>query len=541
MSSRSPLASTIEGVCEAPDAFDIDIPHALSTILDKPVLESSLETLHTELPKLAAERDILREASVIQNQAKHSARGSALINCLPVEILTSVFSILVSCDDICCTHGQNPGRGSTGLTFAHIISRVNRLWRRITTSTGSFWSHIDIELADEPWPGPGAYVNLKLERARNSPLELHILCSGTSNSTRTQAAALYHYFRSRETISLSLMAFIPDNIELVLRFWLNNSEASPLRELKLIRTSSYVVDTPLIPQLLDPPTQIHANLLQLQVLNLSGVYIIPWDQVRLGGLVDLALENLLQNACPTVEQLSRMLADSPNLVSLRLSDILVRPGGSEPGSRIAPARLRRLEYLALGRLDATFTRFLLALIRPGLGALCFNYSCHLPDSELGMNDLKSFCNRYQIATLSLSVPSYNAQRLALFLSSLEHLRTLNISNISYHQSIFDSTFPDAQRLHCPNLRGSRLFRCEITYRALQSLIEAHQLRWLKLDRCLISKKTDQNELGGWEFSSEYPESLVEWLKERIPELELITHSNLPYAYSRTLNWWLPSI
>lgn len=335
---------------KASNALDATLAYGPTSSSDTFSLKSSLDTVDANLPKLAVEDDKLPEVSATLNNARNYARNRTWISRLPVEILSPIFGVLVAWDDLHCNHKWGPHGSTRGPSFTQILSSVSRLWRQVMTSTSSFWSHIDVRIEspfDDCEAPTSTYADLRLERAQNTPLELHLCFLHFSSPNQKHIFNLSERFQSRTIASLNVMVTESTCIGGILQSWLKDSIQSPLRALRIMVARECVHATPFDPRLLAQPAQMYANLLQLQTFNLSGVHIIPWDQVQLGGLIDFTIENLPIQARLTLDQLHDTLAASPDLLSLRVSNA-VRSAESESRNLRTPVHLHKLKYLGLG-------------------------------------------------------------------------------------------------------------------------------------------------------------------------------------------------
>ena len=371
---------------------------------------------------------------------------AAVIDCLPPEILSSVFVTLVQASRYAASIGDTSYHG---INYALQVSSVCVRWRQVAIGTPILWSFLDI------FPSGGSlrnlkYLNMCQDRSAGAPLKVRIGKHGREcyqDTVDEQLSSLLSTYAVRSD-SLAICYRSQRFIKAVLSNMLIGKAISRVRTLALnanweddliLADSSLSQDT--LDELLEP---LHSLYLECVAFD--------WDTIRCRNLVDVQLIRLYGVASPSAPQLLSFLNANPTIRRLTMSSFDL----STYDSGLPQIQLPELQNLEL-QLGQEFTQWLFPLLTPGTREITLQIYSSLPKShrtQVVVNALCPFFQRSRIVTLHMlrgcCIPFSS---VAAYLPHLETLRAYtpvrgyDLSNIN----------PQTELL--PRLRTVELVQC----------------------------------------------------------------------------------
>ncbi|KAH7345741.1 hypothetical protein B0J17DRAFT_48705 [Rhizoctonia solani] len=456
-------------------------------------------------------------------QATRNIPVLAPINTLPVEILAYMFEILLSLHGRPCSVDEvNKHLGS--FSAPDPLLCICSHWRQVALASPTLWSHIDILL---PLPGSQkvlARAKTFLERAGQSPLDIHIidkpgrswrLCDQPDDEYSNldiylktglafgfpnegivlddpEALEFILSIPSRASVRSIELAMTSDNMPRlfgpVLRYFFAGCTTGTLTKLTS-RGGSFIrfIDPGASRSLrqspvnaLHPPTdKLDALWLSITTLHVSGGLgaCLSWSSNAFKGLTDLRLD--LANAIAE-SQLVNILKSSPKLRILKLH--LCITGVLPLNSPVKPVRLNDLEVLDVVGERLTRARFG-ALIRwIGLGKKPLRLSLWCP---LGSKSLQSFLRRSNVTELHVRIDEgedTNMSELETIVGLSPGLRILAVD--ACDNGFLSSTacygsgggFKSSTRIDSPHLQYCQSMQIE----KLHQMIKKHSIHTLTM-------------------------------------------------------------
>lgn len=560
--TRIQLSSAIQTFCDASSALNWDIARSISTYPDRSNLEIYLEELDAELSRLSADTKSLDEECAKLSAARNSSEQVVLISKLPVDVLSRIFAILAGWGHIHCDLGLRPDRSQKDATsYPVVLSSVCSAWRHIIVNTPLFWSHIDLSVAFGRY-SLTEYTRLCAQRAKATPIDLHILCEEGFEPFETgeaeRMAALPEILRNRTLTSLNLALYRQDSVHPILLAWVNNF--SNLTSLSVRLYSHRRIETALFPESSDRDL-LYSQLSRLHTLDLRKIRL-DWNQATFSGLVNLSLSNIEPNYCPTIDQLRSMLIASPGLRTIQLHSVVLPMPDSRIHGPIQPIYLEELTLLCFDCIPAGQMLYWLRTIAPGKGPLCLNVKPRTSEGELTLQVLAS-CGpaKYNVRTLSLHMQHSNLDgfgpqiQLGLTLALFKHVQTLNLSYVPLcGNQVIDiicaqpgDTLPGVGEMsHNSNFRQLRLQQCCLTAHGMRRIVSSHRISWLRMDQCHVHEGTLEEHPSTFvPLRSNIPDDLRLWLGNKVLELyidhKFKVESNCGHVVAVTdkgLPWWL---
>ncbi|KAG8765967.1 hypothetical protein FRC12_007172 [Ceratobasidium sp. 428] len=345
------------------------------------------------------------------------SQSIAPINRLPSEILAMIFTLA---SNRCIIHDETDS--GSQLVMPTIFSSVCGLWRQISLSTCSLWSHLDISMKNFEYGVPCHRWELWESRSRPGPLSVHISDEGFTWGREAAEAMVTeivsfltpHMTRVSEIHAMSCKSKFPNYMLDVLALWAREGAAKPARLLKIGDHKSAFGDINLRGRLshtAQPVTtdNFEAFFQSLHTLHLHRAFI-PWDSSVYHGLVDLYLTagaHSPQQWFPTQSQLARVLAACPKLRSLRLTDFTVRLDRDFIPSPIILDHLEVLSLLQPNSFDYKIMKRVLPLI--GSSSSSFEVSLKLNMETDFTAITRSFFSRCNLTRLHLSTQNLPVQ------------------------------------------------------------------------------------------------------------------------------------
>ena len=279
---------------------------------------------------------------------------------LPNELLSYIFSLLMA------LHGQDP---SSARTLSHVCSG----WRRVSLSTGSLWTRINIALPLNERQQKWAEIYLN----RSIPYSLEILIdvrdpnwdwNEENHSATWQAMIPTIHLLIPHSQRWRKFEMLTDNWEPIFTFLFYTKAkliAPKLEVLSLSRCNAYLaaIGQAFHPERLRAPIRLlgglESALDSLTTVILVGVHV-EWQNSVLRNLSRLELKYQSSDVMPNVEQFRRIVEDSPTLGSLAIvgwGPILDLSETYPEGMFLFPA----LKELTFGFVDVNYATRLLSL------------------------------------------------------------------------------------------------------------------------------------------------------------------------------------
>ncbi|KAH7338898.1 hypothetical protein B0J17DRAFT_767934 [Rhizoctonia solani] len=533
--ARAQLASAIQTFSTASASLDpssFEIETLTSGHVDRSLNQLDIEE---ELQVLATEAKRLEDACIRLKIKRNRSRRAVPINRLSEDILTRVFSIVIAWDDLSCDSILDTMKTRRKSRSVLVLSGVSVAWRYIIVNTSSFWTHLDVDASDTFY-FLSKITYLYLERVKHAPVDLHIVCMIYDvNEDSYIAPTLPESLINRTIASLTIESFNQEHAKALAEAWLNHEGAHNLQSLRVCARC--------VPYTSEKTKSIDTSgLSHITTLRVCGIGA-NWHTTRLSKLTDLDLSDLEGASCPSMEQLQTILTSNPELHTLRLSD-LKRDAYLDSYFKMISMNIRlpRLRFLGIGRLPWHSTALLLQALTPGLDFSCLSFRCSdFADEALEL--IEAFCSRHKVTTLSLDMPIYHEQNLAIFVRSLSGLHTLNLSNLNLDTNAFPDILSNRSEgidpsitSDFPRIRRLRLSRCTILASALKRIVVTHPIHWLRMDSCVVfeghrkvSALRDRLDIPA------LPDPLVAWLSKEVGQLQITNTDDLA---PQDLPWWL---
>ncbi|KAG8765966.1 hypothetical protein FRC12_007171 [Ceratobasidium sp. 428] len=438
-----------------------------------------------------------RREAMLSESGTSRSRPTALINRLPPEILAMIFTLA---SRRCIT--QKVTDLGPRLAMPTVFSSICSLWRRVSLSTRSLWSHLDISIDHSK--SKLYYDRLKLweARSRPGPLSVHILDAVASwdydlleaMATDIVSFLTPHMVRVSEVQITFRSRNFPNYMLDLLSLWARKGAAKPARVLKIGDQESVFERIDLRDRLSRTAKPVAIDDFEsffqpLHTLHLQRVFV-PWDSSVYHGLVDLYITagaHSPQHWLPTQSQLARVLAACPKLRSLRLIDFTVRPDRGFVPSPIIFDYLEVLSLLQPQSSDRACMKQVLPLIGSNTPLEAGLELFTEPDCAA---ITRSFFARCNVTRLYLSTKSLTARHILPFLAGhLPHLQALAIE-------FFDFTDGTTQRRMAtpeanptsdpwPQLRDLYMIRCILNsdHEQIRQLLRYHLVQKLYLLDC----------------------------------------------------------
>lgn len=556
--ARIQLSNAIQTFSDASSALNRRFNRSISAYPDRSNLEAHLAALDAELPSLFADNRRLDEEHARLGATRNASEKIALINKLPVDVLSRIFAIVIGWDYIDCNFGL-PGESYRGaMPYAILLSSVCTTWRDIVTNTPSYWSHIDLSVISGQY-SMTEYNTLCIQRSKGTPIDLHIQCKrrmevyepGGVKQIITPPESLHN----RILASLKLILFRQESARTILLAWINYF--SRLTSLSIIFYPQGGVLSAPFPEV--PDQDLYSKLFRLHTLNLRGLRM-DWNRATFLGLINLRLSFMDTNSCPRMDQLRTMLIASPGLRTLQLHYIELKPPELRRYDELPPVHLKDLTLLCFENIAFSQVVHLLRIIIPGKGYLCFNIKPRPAEVNYVPPVLRLVSRKFNVRTMSLHMRQSNLsgtlEQLGHTLATFKHLRTLNLSFVPLCSAkVIDiicarpESTPSGPSPHHLNLRQLRLHQCCLTAHGLRRIVSSHLISWLRMDQCHIHEEAPENHANSTfvPFRSNIPDDLRVWLGNKVSELyidhKFKTVGGWGYsivATDKDLPWWLSS-
>jgi hypothetical protein len=374
-----------------------------------------LQSLKGDLPALETERGSLSESMATLKRLCNSGTD-VWVNRLPREILAAIFTMAV--DDSRAPYIGTLSRPRNLVDFSTLLASVCSHWRQVSVATPALWAHIDFNRRGLD------YQALWLERAAKYPLRLRFqpMTEGESDLSSAVLPFLRPYYRQINSLLLDVGLPLGRQILYDACVSSNNSQ-SKCRSLTLFSKYGFHPCFLGAGQISDD--QINGFLGPVCSICLSCTDLGNWTSTAFHNLVDLSLHHIEPYALPTYDQLVHILRSSPNLFSLKLSDLTMPP---VPRGETTPIILEKLALVSLLFIPNHFVSWFLKLLVPRQEGLTLALSSgEIPGrGDMGWDLPLLYPSRVKALCLnSSSIGRLDLSKLLAYLPRLENLALLN--------------------------------------------------------------------------------------------------------------------
>ncbi|KAG8710167.1 hypothetical protein FRC08_017529 [Ceratobasidium sp. 394] len=139
-SAHAQLDHAIQGYIDACTALETGLTTPSQEPTSRRLQNKYFMDLDLDLPRLPLYEQKLQEARLRLNLARNSSQTLVLINSLPPEVLTMIFTLATQDwvnEDYQCA-------GQEEAASASDIAGVCRLWRRVMLQSHTFWSELEL-------------------------------------------------------------------------------------------------------------------------------------------------------------------------------------------------------------------------------------------------------------------------------------------------------------------------------------------------------------------------------------------------------------
>lgn len=446
-----------------------------------------MASIDKELPALFKEEQHLLKARVTLNTLRNRSSTLAPINTLPLEILSHIFTLT---NFSCVQDDRNYAPSFRPTVFLSVCT----YWRQTAIATSRFWSHIDLVPSSDPLHRLYKRARIWLDRARNSPLHVHIhekFCA-KDDGIAYLVGFLEPYMQRLCTLYINTECHSLDLFEAILDCWLRHGRPGSAKTLVLRRPPPIPLLASLGPQRLQllhtkyPQEYIEEFLQPLRALRLHNV-CMGWSATAHRGLSELYLESLPDLARPTVSQFADVLRGTPKLRVLKLTKLNFRWEGE--AMDVEPVQLECLEVLNVLAMQSPMLKRLLPVIAPGTVPLTMSVA--LESHNLIFEEVKSFFDRSNVSALYVDARGHNW--LPLLFGSLQQLQTLAIREYPLLRTFSHLELnPHNDPLPvCGQLASLSFIGCNLALEPVQNIVAAHSdsLRDVHIWRCKLPLHT----------------------------------------------------
>ncbi|KAG8711342.1 hypothetical protein FRC09_020656, partial [Ceratobasidium sp. 395] len=387
-------------------ASSIDFCNVLSSSaaysFSRSSLEKTLSALDLELSSLEADEERLRTTRATLTIERNKSKTLSPIHSLPSELLATIFSNSIA--------QYTRYDRSRAIKLKHAspttISGVCSLWRRTALETPLLWSHIDITVG-ERWKPRFEQARLWSQRSRNlllyvavrdfPPGESHSR-SGVQAGIRALIEFLAPLMSRVRVLDIWLVADSHNMVLSLIKCWIENALQVPWKILQLRnilhRRKPAIELSPDTVGSISPEgfNAFFDTVSRVSLLNCR----FPVPVVFSAALVELHLEQLYGPHTPSQQHLATMLAASPRLRILVLSDCCIQPSEGTPN----PVILNHLQSLSLEHTgEPGHSGFECVFPLLGIGSETLDMSLTLDDDPDFVIKAESFFSRTRVTRL----------------------------------------------------------------------------------------------------------------------------------------------
>ncbi|KAF8597647.1 hypothetical protein BDV93DRAFT_527244 [Ceratobasidium sp. AG-I] len=521
--ARKTLDDAIQHYLDSSITLAAVVSQSSSLFPDQNSFEAAVNTISHDINSIESRHERLESAQTSLRRIRNKSSVLIPFNKLPLEIMTRIFHVAAgrscACDETPETLHPTRNYGpKTLLAITHVCT----YWRHVATSTAPLWSHVTFHLhrhddfigglsCPETWLrracGVPIYVHLdgtmqyRRKGSRKPGLVVSRLLPYLNKITGFRLTAGWTYSMTRELLRKLLAAGGADSVREFIH--LGGSYPVGTQELLLAWSNSIESPTP-----------------SLRVLDV-GEMCFAWESAIYRNLVDLRLEYLTGNCCPTIQQLLGVLSACPDLRVLCLSGISFE---WQDNPHLIPVTLGALELLDIINISLDAIPMLLPFIFTGKSELSVRVNCLWPDARHEIEAITSFFRRSSVTRLFIFEPDHFC--ISKYLKSLHDIRVLIIDFDSKPgdrilEAITCCTDPEVDRpsARCPKLQSLYLLNGALANSTVQAIVEVHTLRRLAFGAC---------------FLDPFEEELVHWLKPMVADVTCVKKMNLDLHK----NWYL---
>ncbi|KDN42579.1 hypothetical protein RSAG8_06722, partial [Rhizoctonia solani AG-8 WAC10335] len=486
------LGNTLQRWGEARCALD----HAIQNYLDRTTaLQSALHSyshsdgfnsVRSTLPKawlddiqVPADYSKLAEAQSHLNQIRNSFLS---INALPLEILLRIFrfSAFRSFHTRYNTPVPNPF-GQDNRRDLLALTHVCTHWRTVLLNARTFWARFEFNTKENQVIA-GERARAYLDRAPDVPLSFCI-----ARFDRLARMALTNFQEPRVARDIIL-------------FWMQNGKPGTLRALAIRMDTNYWYDE-VVDTRSDAITRerVESFLLPIRVLYLNGLRF-DWDSPVYHNLVVLRIGGYSENLSPQIHEMLAILSACPQLHTLQLHEMSIRPSVT---GNLGPVYLTELENLGLSKVAPNMICLLLSVIFPRTKDLSLRIGSLHIDEKLVSASIHPFLTRTNVTRLFVQrCIDVQSDDISRYISALPNLHTLLISLDEMSGDKCLSAFTRADESNsahiplCPQLHTMYLPDGPASTAAIQQIVKRHpHIRKLRFSNCDITPS--ENELRCW--------------------------------------------
>ncbi|KAG8736683.1 hypothetical protein FRC10_009046 [Ceratobasidium sp. 414] len=520
---RGRLAATVKDYADACSSLISVCSQPAERHLNNSTLNRTLVSLGDELPSLVQYETQLLAARAKLSALRNQSASLSPISTLPPEILSRIFTQ----SSLSCVHGDSSHKNHQFLCPV-VFASVSTSWRRTALVTGRLWSHIDLAPNSNPAYRLYKRAVIWLDRVNDAPLHIHIherACAKDEDIAQL-VKFLSPHMKRLCTLYIDTECHSLDLFESTLACWLEYGQPGSIKTLVLRRPNPIPLLASLGPQMIQrlPRERLDGFLQPLRALHLHNVCMGWSASTAHQGLVELQVESLADVAGPTVGQFVAVLRGCPRLRKLKLARMNFRHEETED---VPSVHLGHLEELNLLGANPSVLKLLLPTLEVGAAPLAMSVA--LGEQASAFEELRTFFDRTNVCTLYLDARQQDW--VALLFTSLQHLRTLVVSNCALLHNAYTEpalqVTPQPPAI-CAQLRSLSFIGCDLGLEPLQNMLKAHAaLDILGLWRCKL--KTSDAELNKHA-------NLVEIVRPILTRLvPNVTHSNCPRDYPM-LGW-----
>ncbi|KAG8777094.1 hypothetical protein FRC12_000551 [Ceratobasidium sp. 428] len=434
------------------------IDESLVSHANRRSIEDSIIAVHGQMKTFDLIESRMTKSKVTLRRVFNESTTLVPINTLPLEVMSHIFVLLVSYSN--CT-AEAPCYSHPLRNISTVCSR----WRHLTVITRSLWSHIDIcepRTTSENSSKMISWVRLCLERACDTPLQLHICQPSQNRNTGS------------EELLLSLLTPHMANVTSI-KFSGSLSEGYFRAALSLYANHRST-------------GRLESLLVELKPTTGAGAtHHLIWPTTSLHGIVDLQLIGLTNaRISPGMNGLVAVLLNSPGLRTLRLRDVDITANANYTYPQISVPCLRFLE-LSLSHNQALSN--LLSALVPGSHELELLLELPTSANDILPIQITSFLRQANVVCFGLENSAPDVIQLAKYLDCMPRIKILGFdcskdkSGASLN-ALAVKTQGDQIVPRCPSLRLLYLMEWEIDYgrRAqLERIFGYHHLSTIVLD------------------------------------------------------------
>lgn len=417
------------------------------------------------------------------------------ISVLPAEILARIFHL--AADTERCVHYDDESDEISPSMLLNSLPQVCSYWRQVSVNLCYLWSHIDLIDWGDPCDRLYDRARLWVERARDSPLDIHIY--GRSSYKNPNFPELVAFLAPiiKQTCSLEIRGNAsPRLIRATYGCWFNNGTPGSLKKIGLFDSwripshSSKPLSISGVPDSSRPPTwaeQFEDFFLPVTVLRLRGDFP-NLHSYAYHGLVELQLLSTMDQSSITRTQLMETLSSSPRLRTLAICIDIIHPTPND--ALLLPVQLEDLEELGIIEVPHSSYGILLGMLAPGSKPLNMYLKLTSNNSTQHRAEIEAFFKRSKVVALCIKGNNVS-DWFPLNLGSLPNLHTLLLDGQRDAMCCFLAVGSNTITTPLARLQLSNLYMsdCAVNTRALKNNVVSYPIHTLFFRRCYFVNTT----------------------------------------------------